>query len=134
MTLVANWIPKIYEITVKGTDVLNYTVSSNSAVYSATDKNLFTLYYRYDDGYYLESNCANALPANYFANYCAQQPGYSNFTIDGIYSAMITNNAHSNASVASSALVMKSDTTAVKMPELNEANRNGTLYAKLRKK
>ena len=100
-------------------------------MYSATDKNLFTLYYRYDDGYYLESNCANALPANYFANYCVQQPGYSNFTIDGIYSAMITNNAHSNASVSSSALVMKSDTTAVKMPELNEANRNGTLYAKL---
>ena len=131
MTLVARWNPKIYEITVKGTDVNNFTISSNSALYSATDKNLFTLYYRYDDGYYLEPNCANAIPANYFSNYCVQQPGYSNFTIDGIYSAMITNNAHSNASVASSALVMNADTSSVRMPELNEANRNGTLYAKL---
>ena len=131
MTLVARWNPKVYEITVKGTDVNNFTISSNSALYSATDRDLFTLYYRYDDRYYLEPNCANAIPANYFSNYCVQQPGYSNFTIDGIYSAMITNNAHSNASVASSALVMNADTSSVRMPELNEANRKGTLYAKL---
>ena len=131
MTLVASWTPKVYEISVKGTDVNNFTVSANSALYSATDRTLFMLYYKYDDGFYLESNCANALPANYFANYCVQQPGYSNFTIDGIYSAMITNNAHSNASVASTALVMRADTSTVNRPELNEANRNGTLYAKL---
>ena len=131
MVLTAKWEPKIYEITIKGTDVNNFTTSGTTVTYSATDRNLFTLYYKYGVGYYLESNCANALPANYFASYCANQPGYSNYEIAGIYSSTVSNNAHSNASVSSDALVLKADTSIVKMPELSEANRTGTLYAKI---
>ena len=131
MTLVAKWNPKIYEITVKGTDVNSFTTSGTSVIYSATDRNLFTLYYKYGVGYYLESACTNALPAQYFANYCATQPGYSNYYIDGLYTSPITNNAHSNASIDSAKLVVGANTASHKMPELSEANRNGTLYAKL---
>lgn len=131
ITLNARWNAKVYEVTVKGTDVNDFTVSSGTTIYSATDKTLFTLYYRYEDGFYLESNCANALPGNYFNNYCAQQNGYNNFTIEGCYTSMITNNAHSYASVNSGSLVLKADTSLVKLPELSENTRTGTLYAKL---
>jgi uncharacterized repeat protein (TIGR02543 family) len=131
ITLNARWTAKIYEVTVKGTNVTDYTVSSGTVIYSATDKTLFTLYYRYEDGFYLESNCTNALPDNYFSNYCAQQSGYSNFTIEGCYTSMITDNAHSYVKANSSTLVLEGDTSLVKMPELSENTRTGTLYAKL---
>ena len=131
MTLVAKWNPKIYEITVKGTDVNSFTTSGTSVIYSATDRNLFTLYYKYGVGYYLEPACTNALPTQYFASYCATQPGYSNYYIDGLYTSPITNNAHSNASIDAAKLVVGANTASHKMPELSEANRNGTLYAKL---
>lgn len=136
ITLTAKWKAKVYTITVQGMDVnpSNQTDSNGNPKYNS--KSFGTLFYTFGDekheqGFYVDAALATKLPANYFAEYCVNTQGKTNFTFGGLFTSSITNNGHTYASYTSNSRVLSSDFTLVATPILSEELKSGTLYVLL---
>lgn len=133
ITLTAKWKAKVYTITLEGIDVnpSNQADSNGNPKYNS--KSFGTLYYTYGDnahekGFYMDAALANRLPTNYFAEYCVNTQGKTNFILGGLFTSIITDNGHTYATYSSNGCVLSSELGLVGTPILSEETKAGTLY------
>ena len=136
ITLTAKWKAKVYTITVKGIDVNPSYLNDSNGNPKYNTKDFGILYYTYGDdtheqGFYVDAALANKLPTNYFADYCVNTQGKTNFVFGGLFSSIITNNGHTYASCTSDSCVLSDRFTIESAPMLSEESKTGTLYALL---